>query len=84
MRDVCEFAAQIMVWFLGSYIKLQNNKRFLRIQSIRCGLEIGPVLSMSRGKRIGILLRNLTIMKELTTLQVRDIDPGPGKCASKR
>ena len=36
-------------------------------------------ISISRGKRIGTLLRNLTTMKELTFLQDKDMDLGPGR-----
>ena len=51
-------------------------KDFSELKSIRSKLEVRPIhakISISRGKHIGILLRDLTTMKELTALQNKDM-----------
>ena len=56
-------------------------KDFSEFKNSRSRLEVRPMhakRSISRGKHIGILLRNLTTMKEMTALQDKDMAMGLG------
>ena len=60
-------------------------KDFSELKNIRYRLDARPMhaeIRISRGKHIGILLRNPTTMKDLTAMQDKDIGLGLGKDAS--
>ena len=88
MRDICEFAALMII--MGQYFKSQISnfkmtKDFSELRNIMSRLEFRPMhtkMSISRGKHVGILLRILATMKELTALQDKDMVLGLGKYAS--
>ena len=75
---------------MAGYFKSQISnykmaKDFSELKNIKSRVEVRPMhakINISRGKHVGILLRNLTTVKELTALQDKDMGQGLGKYAS--
>ena len=73
-------------YFKSQMANHKMTKDFSELKNISSILEARPMhveISISRGKHIVILLRNLTTMKDLTALQDKDIGLGIGKNASR-
>ena len=68
-------------YFKSQISNYKMTRDFSELKNIRSRLEVRPMhdkMSIFRRKRIGIMLRNFTTMKELIALQDKDMAMGLG------